>query len=163
MMQEELILLQRARMLEQEALDAEYQLRAAEARFEDLKVRLQSQFLNQRAVAASVQAEFSQARLQAEADQDLHSQGLIGDLTLKLSQVRSEELAIRFSDTLERGLAIGEPGDLALQVIVLFGAVLASFALRRAWNRAVERRISAADEGSPGASFCGHRNASSSL
>jgi small-conductance mechanosensitive channel len=50
---------------------------------------------------------------------------------------------------LERGLAIGEPGDLALQVIVLFGAVLASFALRRAWNRAVERRISAADEGSP--------------
>jgi HlyD family secretion protein len=76
-------------------LDAEFQLRAAEASYEDLRVRLESQLLNQRAVAASVQAEFSQARLQAEADQELHDQGLIGDLTLKLSQVRSDELATR--------------------------------------------------------------------
>jgi HlyD family secretion protein len=82
-------------VLEQEALGAEFQLRAAEARFEDLKIQLQSQYLNQRAVAASIQADFSQARLQAEADEDLHNQGLIGDLTLKLSQVRAEELAIR--------------------------------------------------------------------
>ncbi len=81
--------------LEQTALDAEYQLRAAEASLEDLKVRLQSQLLNQRATAASVQAEFSQAKLQAEADQDLHNQGLIGDLTLKLSQVRADELVTR--------------------------------------------------------------------
>ena len=81
--------------LEQTALDAEYQLRAAEASLENLKVQLESQILNQRAMAASVQAEFSQAKLQAEADQDLHSQGLIGDLTLKLSQVRAEELATR--------------------------------------------------------------------
>jgi HlyD family secretion protein len=81
--------------LEQSSLDAEFQLRAAEARYEDLKVQLQSQLLNQRAAAATVQAEFNQARLQAEADQDLHNQGLIGDLTLKLSQVRSDELATR--------------------------------------------------------------------
>ncbi|MFQ5790245.1 MAG: efflux RND transporter periplasmic adaptor subunit [Acidobacteriota bacterium] len=81
--------------LEQAALDAEYQLRAAEAQYEDLRVRLESQLLNQRAAAASVRAEFKQARLQAEADQDLHDQGLIGDLTLKLSQVRADELAIR--------------------------------------------------------------------
>ena len=81
--------------LEQTALDAEYQLRAAEASLEDLKVRLQSQLLNQRATAASVQAEFSQAKLQAEADQDLHNQGLIGDLTLKLSQVTADELVTR--------------------------------------------------------------------
>jgi HlyD family secretion protein len=82
-------------VLEQEALDAEFQLRAAEARYLDLKVQLESQFLNQRAVAASVQAEFNQATLQAEADRDLHSQGLIGDLTLKLSEVRADELATR--------------------------------------------------------------------
>lgn len=81
--------------LEQSSLDAEFQLRAAEARYEDLKVQLQSSVLNQRAAAATVQAEFNQARLQAEADQDLHNQGLIGDLTLKLSQVRADELAIR--------------------------------------------------------------------
>jgi HlyD family secretion protein len=81
--------------LEQTALDAEYQLRAAEASLEDLKVRLESQLLNQRATAASVQAEYSQAKLQAEADQDLHNQGLIGDLTLKLSQVTADELVTR--------------------------------------------------------------------
>ncbi len=81
--------------LEQSSLDAEFQLRAAEARFEDLKVQLQSSILNQRAAAATVRADFNQARLQAEADQDLHNQGLIGDLTLKLSQVRADELATR--------------------------------------------------------------------
>jgi HlyD family secretion protein len=88
--------------LEQSALDAEYQLRAAEASYEDLRVRLESQLLNQRATAASVQAEFSQAKLQAEADQDLHNQGLIGDLTLKLSQVRADELATRHELEQER-------------------------------------------------------------
>jgi HlyD family secretion protein len=88
--------------LEQSALDAEYQLRAAEASYEDLRVQLESQLLNQRAMAASVQAEFSQAKLQAEADQDLHNQGLIGDLTLKLSQVRAEELATRHELEQER-------------------------------------------------------------
>lgn len=88
--------------LEQSALDAEYQLRAAEASYEDLRVQLESQLLNQRATAASVQAEFSQAKLQAEADQDLHNQGLIGDLTLKLSQVRAEELATRHELEQER-------------------------------------------------------------
>jgi HlyD family secretion protein len=81
--------------LEQSSVDADFQLRAAEARFEDLRVQLQSNLLNQRAAAATVQAEFNQARLQAEADQDLHNQGLIGDLTLKLSQVRADELATR--------------------------------------------------------------------
>jgi HlyD family secretion protein len=81
--------------LEQSAVNAELELRAAEASYEDLRVRLESGLLNQRAVAASVQAEFNQATLQAEADQELHDQGLIGDLTLKLSQVRAEELATR--------------------------------------------------------------------
>jgi HlyD family secretion protein len=81
--------------LEQSALDAEFQLRAAEASYEDLRVQLESRHLSQRAVAAGVQADFNQATLQAEADQDLHNQGLIGDLTLKLSQVRADELAIR--------------------------------------------------------------------
>jgi len=91
--------------LEQSSLDAEYQLRAAEARYEDLKVQLQSQFLNQRAAAATVRADFNQARLQEEADQDLHNQGLIGDLTLKLSEVRADELAIRH-DLEQQRLAI---------------------------------------------------------
>ena len=81
--------------LEQAALDSEYQLRAAEAEFVDLKVQLQSQFLNQQADAANVLAEFNQAKLQAEADKKLHEEGLIGDLIVQLSAVRAKELATR--------------------------------------------------------------------
>ncbi|MEE9265060.1 MAG: HlyD family efflux transporter periplasmic adaptor subunit [Vicinamibacteria bacterium] len=81
--------------LEQAAMDAKFQLLAAEAEFVDLKVQLQSQFLNQRAEAASVQAEYNQARLQAEADEKLREEGLIGDLIVQMSRVRAKELAIR--------------------------------------------------------------------
>ncbi len=81
--------------LEQAALDSDYQLRAAEAQMADLKVQLKSELLNQRAKSAAVQAEFNQAQLQAESDQELQDQGLIGDLTLKLSTVRAEELVVR--------------------------------------------------------------------
>ena len=81
--------------LEQAALDSEYQLRAAEAEFVDLKVQLKSQLLNQQADAANVLAEFNQAKLQAEADKKLHEEGLIGDLIVQLSAVRAKELATR--------------------------------------------------------------------
>ncbi|MGH9390523.1 MAG: HlyD family secretion protein, partial [Vicinamibacteria bacterium] len=81
--------------LEQSAQDAGLQLRAAEARYEDLKVQLESQLLNQRAQAASVQADFRTAVLQLEADKEIHDQGIIGDLALKLSQDRAKELEIR--------------------------------------------------------------------
>ena len=81
--------------LEQAALDSEYQLRAAEAEFVDLKVQLQSQFLNQQADAANVLTEFNQAKLQAEADKKLHEEGLIGALIVQLSAVRAKELATR--------------------------------------------------------------------
>lgn len=100
--------------LEQAALDAEFQLRAAEAQYQDLKVRLQSQLLTQKAAAAGIQAEFSQARLQAEADQELHDQGIIGDLTLKLSQVRAEELATRNELEQERLTIASESVDAQL-------------------------------------------------
>ncbi len=81
--------------LEQAALEAEMQLRAAEAEFTNLRVQLESQLLTQRAAAANVQAENSQAKLQAEANQELAKDKLISDLVLKLSKVRAEELATR--------------------------------------------------------------------
>jgi HlyD family secretion protein len=81
--------------LEQTAVEAEMQLRAAEAELTNLRVQLQSQLLNQRAAAASVQADYSQARLQADVNQELAREGLISDLQLKLSRVRAEELTTR--------------------------------------------------------------------
>ena len=81
--------------LEMEALDAESQARAAEARYTELKVRLESQLLDQKAAAARVAAEAKQARLQADADAELSRNGLIAGLTLKLSQSAAEELEHR--------------------------------------------------------------------
>lgn len=81
--------------LEQSLQDARLQLRAAQARYEDLRIQLESQLLNQRATAASIQAEFRQAELQLEADEDIHKQGLIGDLALRFSEERRTELATR--------------------------------------------------------------------
>jgi HlyD family secretion protein len=77
------------------ALDAESQLRAAEAQYTELKVRLQSQRLDQEAAAARVQAEFHQAKMRADTDEQLASQGLIAELNLKLSKVTAEELGNR--------------------------------------------------------------------
>ena len=81
--------------LEMQALEAESQARAAEARYTELKVRLESQNLDQRAAAARVKAESKQARLRADADTELAANGLIAGLTLKLSQSAAEELEHR--------------------------------------------------------------------
>lgn len=86
--------------LELQALDAESQLRAAEASLTELRVRLESQHLDQEAAAAKVKADFHQARLRADADEELAKNGLIADINLKVSQVTAEELGNR--DRIER-------------------------------------------------------------
>jgi HlyD family secretion protein len=73
-------------------LDAESQLRAALAQYTELKVRLESQRLDQEAVAARSEAEYHQAKLHADADEQLAKEGLIASLSLKLSEVTAEEL-----------------------------------------------------------------------
>jgi HlyD family secretion protein len=86
--------------LELQALDAESQLRAAEASLTELRVRLESQHLDQEAAAARVKADFHQARMRADADEELAKNGLIADINLKVSQVTADELANR--DRIER-------------------------------------------------------------
>jgi HlyD family secretion protein len=81
--------------LQREAIDAKMQVRAAEADYTSLRVRLEKELLDQQANAATVQASFSQAKLEAQVNEDLAKQGLIADLPLKVSKVRAEELATR--------------------------------------------------------------------
>ena len=88
--------------LEQQLAEAELLLRAAEADYENLKVGLDSEMLTQRAGAAGVQAEFQQARLQAEADTQLAADGLTSDLIMKISVSRAEELENRTQIEQER-------------------------------------------------------------
>jgi HlyD family secretion protein len=82
-------------ILQRETLDAEYQLKAAQADLESLKVTINSELLNQKSVAASVRSDYEQAKIQQEVDEKLRSEGLGTEVTAKLSKVREEQLAIR--------------------------------------------------------------------
>jgi HlyD family secretion protein len=81
--------------LQRDALDAEYQLKAAEADYTNLKVQVNSELLNQKAAAAAVRSEYEQAKIQHEVDDKLFQQGIGSDVTAKLSKVKEEQLAIR--------------------------------------------------------------------
>jgi HlyD family secretion protein len=81
--------------LERTALDAQLQLKAVEAELANLRLQLESQLLNQRAAAATIAADFRQAKLQAEVDDQLYKEGLTSDLNQKRSRLRAEELATR--------------------------------------------------------------------
>ena len=82
--------------LQQSAVDTEYQLRAAEAEQKNLKVRLESDRMTEEAAAATVHAEYQQAKLQLDADEELAKQGVLPVLSLNLSRVRTEDLANRY-------------------------------------------------------------------
>ena len=84
------------------AQDADLKLRAAEADLDRLTVQLKSEILSQEAEAARVEAEFKQAKLRADADEELISKGLISSLNQKLSRVTADELANRFRIAKER-------------------------------------------------------------
>jgi HlyD family secretion protein len=86
--------------LEQAAQDAEWQLKAGMARLLDVKAGLQAQLMNQKAQAAAIRSEYKQAQLQEQTNEGLFKEGLIADLSLKLSKVRAEELEER--DRLEQ-------------------------------------------------------------
>lgn len=81
--------------VEQEAINARLALQAAEANLANLRVQLQNDLLAQQAGAATVQADYTQARLQAEVNEELAKQQLISELVRKQSQVRADELKMR--------------------------------------------------------------------
>jgi HlyD family secretion protein len=82
-------------VLQRETLDAEYQLKAAQADLESLKVTINSELLNQRSTTASVRSEYEQAKIQHEVDAKLHAEGIGADVTEQLSRVKEEQLGVR--------------------------------------------------------------------
>jgi len=81
--------------VEQAALDAQLQLKAAEAAYQSLRVRLDSELMNQKAGAATVTQDYSQAKLQAETDKALYDLGVISGLTYRSSKGKADELTTR--------------------------------------------------------------------
>ncbi|HEV2352346.1 MAG TPA: HlyD family efflux transporter periplasmic adaptor subunit [Terriglobia bacterium] len=81
--------------LQQSAVDAEYQMKAAQADYNSLKVKLETTLLDQKSVAATVGADYRQAKLQAEVDSKLAENGLISNLTVQLDNVKADSLKTR--------------------------------------------------------------------
>lgn len=75
--------------------EAEQQLLAAQADLASLDARLQTERLSQRSTAATVEADYEQARLEKEVNEDLAKDGLVSSLILKQSTVKAESLATR--------------------------------------------------------------------
>jgi HlyD family secretion protein len=81
--------------LEQELEDAELKVKSAEASQANLRVQLQNDQLQQRAAAATVEAEFNKAKMQAQMNEALAKDQLVSDLVLRQSKVDAEQLAVR--------------------------------------------------------------------
>ena len=81
--------------VEQAALDAEWQLKAAEADFNKLKVQLESERLSQAAQAAQLNSECMIAKVDAQADTELEAEKLVDRLTALRSRTKAEQLALR--------------------------------------------------------------------
>jgi RND family efflux transporter MFP subunit len=79
--------------LTQEALDAQWKLKAAEADYKNLEVALASQVLAQKSLSAQAQSEYSQAKMQADIDSELAKLGVISQLSMKVSNQKAEQLA----------------------------------------------------------------------
>jgi hypothetical protein len=77
-------------------------LKAAEAEYQSLKVRLQSDLMNQKAGAATVNSDYSQAKRQADTDDSLYKLGVISGIQNKNSQSKFEELSTRYNIEGER-------------------------------------------------------------
>jgi len=78
--------------LEQETLDAEYQVKGAEASLEQTKAQLQNQLMDKRTQAASVSSQYRTAEMQKDAKEQLLKNGLAATLDVKTAEVQAEEL-----------------------------------------------------------------------
>jgi HlyD family secretion protein len=81
--------------LKQSAVDVEYQIKTAAAELNNLRARLESERMSQQAATAQIQAEYNQAKIQLDTDEQLAKEGLVPAITLRIARVRVEQLKNR--------------------------------------------------------------------
>jgi len=93
--------------LQQAALDAQWQFKAAEGELVSARARLQEALLDKRAGLATVKASDANARLDLQAQEALAKEGLVAQVVLLQTRGKAEELTTRYQIERER-LKIGE-------------------------------------------------------
>jgi HlyD family secretion protein len=79
------------------AADLEWQIKAAQANLDNLRVTLETQQLAQKATTEQVKSDMEQAKLQSDRDSELTKLGLKSDLDTKLSVAKYQELKGRYA------------------------------------------------------------------
>jgi len=102
-------------ILQREVVDAEYQLKGAEADYANLKVQVNSELMNQKSVEASVRSDYEQAKIQHDVDVKLYNEKIASEVTKELSRVREEQLAIRVQLETERTKVATDSAQARLQ------------------------------------------------
>jgi HlyD family secretion protein len=102
--------------LAQEVEDAKLKVQAAEAALANLRVQLQNDLLQQRALAAGIASEHSKAKMQAEMNQALAKEKLVSELVLRQSLLDAEQLAVRRTIAEEQLASRAESGRAQLAV-----------------------------------------------
>src|SRR6516225_11024356 len=88
--------------VEQAAVDAHLQWKAAEAEYQSARMKLESDLMNQKAGAATVNADYNQTQLQSDTDKALYDLGVISGLAYKGSKSKADELTTRNNIETER-------------------------------------------------------------
>jgi HlyD family secretion protein len=100
----------------QAALEAEQQLKGAEANLTSLRARVQNDLLAQQSNFANIESQYQQAKLQADADAELARQGLKSEIESKLSTLKAQALANQV--TVERKRLEQVTGSIQAQLAV---------------------------------------------
>ncbi len=82
--------------------DFEWQVKQAKANYEDLRVRLLSQQIDQRSLVTKTGSEFNQAKLTLDRDRQLLKLNLKSDLEVRLSEAKYDELVSRLENEKQR-------------------------------------------------------------
>ncbi|MEO6817299.1 MAG: HlyD family efflux transporter periplasmic adaptor subunit [Edaphobacter sp.] len=93
--------------LQQELLDAQLQLKGAQADYINTRAKVESDLMDQKAAGATVKADYSQAQLQAKTDKSLYDLGVISGLTYSASKGKADELVTR-NDLEKQRLTLNE-------------------------------------------------------
>ncbi len=78
--------------LQQEAMDAQYQLKAAQATYEQTKALLDNQLMDKRTAAAGIRSQYQTAEMNKESFEQLGKLGLKPELDVRTSEVQAAEL-----------------------------------------------------------------------
>ena len=81
--------------LDQQLMDAQLKLQAADANLANLKVSLQNDLLAARSASANADAEYNKAKMTFQMNESLYKDQLVSEQVLKLSQVDADETKVK--------------------------------------------------------------------